>query len=373
MAATPQREWFDKDYYAVLGVSPSATDKEITKAYRRLAKEHHPDANPGSEERFKEISVAYDVLSDAEKRPVYDEVRRGGPAAGGGFPGSGGFTSQGNFDDGDLGDLLGGLFGRGARTSGFGTGAGGGRRRRGADVEAAVRLTFLDAARGAVVSVSVMGDDTCATCHGSGAAPGTSPTVCSKCAGRGVLSENQGLFGFSRPCDQCGGAGMVVESPCSRCRGQGVVRRTRNVSVRIPAGVADGQRIRVKGKGGPSSGNGPAGDLFVDVHVDAHPYFSRQGKHLVVNVPVTVAEAALGAEVRVPTLGEPVTLKIPAGTTTGKLLRVRDRGITSPAGTSDLLVRVEVVIPTNLSDAERSAFEALRAAQVISPRAHLGV
>lgn len=378
MAATPQREWYEKDYYAVLGVSQSATDKEITKAYRRLAKEHHPDANPGSEDRFKEISAAYDVLGDAEKRTAYDEVRRLGADGLGGFGGAGrgapsGFSGGGfNFEEGDLGDILGGLFNRGQR-AGSQPGGVGGRRRRGQDVEASVRISFLDAAHGAVVSVSVMGDDACATCHGTGAAPGTSPTICSRCSGRGVLSENQGLFGFSRPCDRCGGSGMMVESPCSSCRGQGVVRRTRNVSVRVPAGVNDGQRIRVKGRGGPSVGTGPAGDLFVDVHVDPHPFFFREGKNVVVTVPISLAEAALGAEVRVPTLTDSVTVKVPPGTNSGKKLRVRGRGLDLPGGPSDLLVKIQVAVPSQLSEAERVALESLRAAESTSLRAHLGV
>jgi molecular chaperone DnaJ len=362
----PQREWFEKDYYKVLGVSDTASDKEIGKAYRKLAKQYHPDANPGSEERFKEISAAYDVLGDSERRKEYDEVRRLGPAGnpfanmGGGAGRPGGFTS--NFQVGDLGDLLGNIFGRGnragrtggGRTSGTGVGV-----QRGQDIEASLHLSFLDAINGVTTTVNVTSEAACHTCNGSGAAPGTAPVVCPICGGRGVINDNQGLFSFSQPCQTCAGTGMRVEHPCPTCHGLGVEHRARQVKVRIPAGVEDGQRIRVKGRGGAGRGGGPSGDLYVVVRADRHPVFGRRGKDLTVTVPVTFPEAALGAKVAVPTLDGPVTVKVPAGSKSGKTLRVRGRGVPASSGVGDLLVTVDVAVPDRLSDEARKSVEAL--------------
>ncbi|MFN2609178.1 MAG: molecular chaperone DnaJ [Acidimicrobiales bacterium] len=381
--AQPQREWFEKDYYKVLGVSDSATENELRRAYRKLAKQHHPDAHPGSEERFKEISAAYDVLGDAEKRKEYDEVRRLGPMAnpfaGAGRPGAGargpgagaGGAGGFNFTTDDLGGIFGDLFGR-FRGGAGGTASGG--PRRGDDVEAELHLSFLDAAHGVTTAVNVTSEGPCSTCGGSGAAPGTSASVCPRCAGRGVLDDNQGFFSFSRPCPQCGGRGMVVETPCPTCQGTGTERRPRQVKVRIPPGVSNDQRIRLKGKGGSGPAGGPSGDLYVTVRVAPHPVFGRKGRDLTVTVPVTFAEAALGAEIKVPTLDDPVTLKVPAGTRSGKTFRVRRRGVSSASGSpGDLLVTVEVAVPTTLSAAERQAIEALAEASPGSPRTHLGV
>ena len=382
-----QREWLDKDYYEVLGVSSTATDKEITRAYRKLAKQFHPDANPGSEDRFKEISAAYDVLGDGAKRKEYDEIRRlassgmggfgggfGGPGGGGfggGFGGPGGATFR--VDDlGDLSDLLGGLgttFGGGRRNRGTGP-------RRGADVEAELHLSFEDAVRGVTTSVHVAGEARCQTCGGSGAAPGTSPVTCPTCHGRGALDDNQGLFSLSRICPQCGGRGTVVETPCPTCRGTGVTRRTREVKVRIPAGVEDGQRIRVKGRGAPGRGNGPSGDLYVTVHVTPHPVFGRRGKNLTMTVPVTYPEAALGSTVTVPTLdGGPVTLRIPAGTSSGKTFRVKGRGVPAQgrSGAGDLLVSTEITVPKKLTKEQKAAVEELARVSDEEPRQHLEV
>ncbi|MDP9404533.1 MAG: molecular chaperone DnaJ [Actinomycetota bacterium] len=370
-----QREWLEKDFYKVLGVSEKATDKEITRAYRKLAKQYHPDANPGSEDRFKEVSTAYDVLGDAAKRKEYDEVRRYGPV-GGGFPGAtrggGGFNGGARVSFDDLGDLLGGLFGTGARGGGQQARAG---ARRGEDLEAALHLSFRDAIEGVTTTVNVTSDASCSTCGGTGSAPGTSPVICSRCGGRGVLAEDQGLFSFSSPCRECGGTGMRVETPCRTCRGSGIERRPRQVKVRIPAGVEDGQRIRVKGRGGAGHNGGPAGDLFVVVQVEPHELFGRRGKNLTLRLPVTYPEAVLGATVKVPTLEEPVSLRIPPGTPAGKTLRVRGRGVPARNGAGDLLVTVEVVVPTHLSDEQRHAVEALAAAipSDVSPRRHLGV
>ena len=372
----PQREWFEKDYYRVLGVPETASAKELKTAYRKLSRQYHPDANPGdasAEERFKEVSAAYDVVGDADKRTEYDEVRRLGPASAG-FPGGGGggmggfqFQQQG----GDLGDLLGNLFGGAGRR---GSARGGGPH-RGQDLEAELHLTFEDAAAGITTSVHLAGEAACGTCHGSGAKPGTTPHTCGNCGGRGTVEDNQGLFGFSSPCPVCGGRGSIVDDPCPTCRGTGVERRNREVKVRIPAGVDDGQRIRLKGRGGPGRNGGPPGDLYVIVRVSPHPLFQRKGRDLTLTVPVTFAEAALGADVTVPTLAHgPVTLRIPAGTRSGRTFRVKGKGVGGPKGSGDLLATVEVAVPSKLSSAERKAVEALRAASDgESPRAHLGV
>jgi molecular chaperone DnaJ len=390
-----QREWYEKDYYKVLGVSDKASEDELRRAYRKLAKAHHPDAHPGSEERFKEISAAYDVVGDADKRKEYDEIRRLGPvgnpfagAGAGGRPGAQGARGGGgggfNFSTDDLGGVFGDLFGR--IRGGGQQGAGAAGARRGADVEAELHLSFLDAAHGVTTALNLTSEATCSTCHGSGAAPGTSASVCPRCAGRGVTDDNQGFFSFSRPCPQCGGAGMIVETPCPTCHGGGTETRPRQVKVRIPAGVANDQRIRLKGKGGAGAQGGPAGDLYVIVKVAPHPLFGRRGRDLTVTVPVTFPEAALGAEIKVPTLDDPVTVKIPPGTRSGKTLRVRNRGIPSgpapaarpgstpkPSKPGDLLVTVEVDVPSQLTATQKEAVEALAASLPDSPRSHLGV
>jgi molecular chaperone DnaJ len=358
----PQREWFEKDYYKVLGVSDTATDKEIGKAYRKLAKQYHPDANPGSEDRFKEISAAFDVLGDKDKRKEYDEVRRLGPA-GNPFAGmggrTGGFTT--NFQVGDLGDLLGNIFGRGNRGGRAGRGGAGPTvgMQRGQDLETSLHLSFLDAVNGITTTVNVTSEAACHACGGSGAAPGTAPVVCPVCSGKGVINDNQGLFSFSQPCQACAGTGMRIEHPCPTCLGLGVEHRARQVKVRIPAGVEDGQRIRVKGRGGAGRGGAPAGDLYVVVHADRHPVFGRRGKDLTVTVPVTFPEAALGAQVAVPTLDGPVTVKVPAASKSGKTLRIRGRGVPASSGVGDLLVTVEVAVPDRLSDEAKKSVEAL--------------
>ena len=375
-----QREWLDKDYYKILGVPQSATETEIRRAYRKLAKANHPDANPGHEDRFKEVSAAYEVLSDTQKRKDYDELRRLGPLAGaGGGAGRDGFGGGiFSFDTEDLGDLFGGLFGR--RRPGATATAG----QRGDDVEAELHLSFLEALAGLTTTVNVTSEAPCANCHGTGAAPGTSPVVCPRCAGRGVLNDNQGLFSLSRACPECGGRGMIVEKKCGVCHGSGMEVRPRQVKVRIPPGVDDGQRIRLKGRGGAGARGGPPGDLYVTVRVTPHRLFRRKGRDLVVTVPITFAEAALGAEISVPTLEVPtpagnpgpggnVVLRIPPGTRSGRTFRVKGRGVNTSKGVGDLLVTVEVAVPTQLSAAERDAIKALADASTESPRAHLGV
>ncbi|MDH4144324.1 MAG: DnaJ domain-containing protein, partial [Acidimicrobiia bacterium] len=332
----PQREWFEKDYYKVLGVSESASQKDITKAYRQLARKNHPDANPGDDtaaDRFKEISAAYDVVGDAAKRKEYDEVRRLGPMGGGGF-GGGPFGAGGRNvriedlgDLGDLGDLLGGLFG--------GRGGGAGPRRRGRapatpgdDLAADLHLSFEDSVNGLTTVVHLTSDAVCSTCKGSGAAPGTSVATCGNCGGAGTVADNQGPFSFSQPCPVCRGRGRMAETPCPTCRGTTIERRQREVKVRLPAGIEDGQVVRLAGKGAPSRFGGPPGDLLVTVHVATHRWFGRKGRHLTITVPISYPEAVLGAEISVPTLGgSAVKLKLPAGTRSGRTFRVGGRGV----------------------------------------------
>jgi molecular chaperone DnaJ len=359
----PQRAWFEKDYYAVLGVSADASQKDLTKAYRRLAREFHPDANPdnpAAEDRFKDISEAYDVLGDETKRAEYDEARRLGPAGAGfggfGGPGGNGFGGA-RFEAGDVGDLLGNLFGRGRAGRGAGRGAG---PARGNDLEAELTLSFMDAVAGLTTTLQLVSDAPCGTCGGSGAKPGTSPRVCTRCGGRGVVDDNQGFFSFSSPCPSCAGNGTTIDDPCPNCRGQGVERRPREVKVRIPAGVDDGQLIRLKGRGAPGRNGGPAGDLLVRCKVTPHPVFGRDGANLTVVLPITYPEAVLGAEVEVPLVsGEAVRLRVKPGTASGTRQRVRGKGVTTARGTGDLMVTFEVVVPAKITNAQRKAIEEL--------------
>ncbi|MGZ5351992.1 MAG: molecular chaperone DnaJ [Actinomycetota bacterium] len=373
-----RREWFEKDYYQVLGVPKNATAAEIKKAYRKLAQKHHPDANPGNaqaEERFKEISAAHDVLGDEDKRKQYDQVRDmaasgfGGPGAGGsGFPGGGRvrFEDMGGFDVGDVGDLFGGLFGGGR-------GRGRGPAARGADLETEVTVSFEDAIAGTTVPVRVTGPAPCETCHGSGAAPGTSPVACPQCGGLGQVAVNQGPFQMSQTCPRCHGSGRIVESPCATCGGSGSRRRTRSFQVRVPPGVRDGARIRLAGRGEPAAAGGQAGDLFVRVRVRPHGFFGRKGHDLTVDLPVTYPEAALGANVEVPTLNGPVTMKVPAGTPNGKTFRLKGKGAPKRGGNGDLLVTVHVEVPQKLSRAEKDLLKQLSGVEKESPRRRLGV
>ena len=373
-----KREWFDKDYYQVLGVAKNATQAEIKKVYRKLAQQHHPDANQGnkdSEERFKEISAAYDVVGDPEKRKQYDEVRdmAASGVGGGGFPG--GFSSAGGpggvrFEDvgfTDIGDLFGGLFGGGGRR---GRGA---RPARGADLETDVTVSFEDAMNGTTVPVKIQGPAPCETCHGTGAAPGTSPITCPQCQGSGSISVNQGPFQMSQTCPRCNGSGRVVEQVCPTCRGTGSQRRTRSFQVKVPAGVQDGARIRLAGRGEPGPAGAQAGDLYVRVHVRAHRFFGRRGSDLTVDLPVTYSEAALGANVQVPTLNGPVTMKVPAGTQPGKTFRLKGKGAPRKGGHGDLLVTAEVEVPSRVSKKERELLQQLDESRAESPRRRLGL
>ncbi len=372
----PQREWFEKDYYKTLGVSESATKAELTKAYRKLARENHPDQHPGddaAEDRFKEASAAYDVLGDEAKRKEYDEVRRHGPVGGmGGAGGPGGFNFN-TSDVGDLGDIFGGLFNRGGG-GGRGRSSRGAGPQRGGDLAASLHLSFEDAVNGLTTTVHLTSEAACSECNGSGAQPGSTPLVCTDCGGRGVRDDNQGFFSFSQPCPTCQGRGVTITDPCTNCRGSGVEHRPREIKVRIPAGVRSGQKIRLKGRGGPGRNGGPPGDLEVTVDVGVHPIFGRSGDDLTVTVPVTFPEAALGAELAVPTLGgDSVKIKVPAGTRSGKVFRLSDRGVERKGGKGSLLVTIEVVVPAKLSKEERKVIETLADLSDESPRDHLGV
>jgi molecular chaperone DnaJ len=353
--------------YEVLGVPKTASDDEIKKAYRKLAREYHPDRNPGddsAEDRFKEVQSAYDLLRDPEKRRAYDQFgatgARGFPGAG---PDMGGIRFE-EFNLGDIGDLLGGMFGGGARRAGVRQPV------RGDDLEAHVRISFEDSLRGAQVRVPVEAETVCSVCHGTGAEPGTSPVVCPQCHGRGVVSDSQGLFAFSQPCPRCRGSGTIVEKPCKRCHGSGRERQTKRYAVKIPAGARSGTRVRLKGKGEPGRNGGPPGDLYVVVDVEPSPLFERRGSDLVLDVPVTYAEAALGANVQIPTPDGPVSLKIPGGTESGKLLRVKGRGAPNIKGNGrgDLLARVKVTVPKKLTKAEKEALEGYQKVSRESPR-----
>ena len=350
-----QREWFEKDYYAVLGVAQNASAKDITKAYRKLARQYHPDANPNNkaaEERFKEVSAAYDVLGDEQRRREYDEVRRMGPGGFGG-PGAGSFR----FDVGDaagmggIGDLLNQMFGGGRRTTAGGP-------QRGADLEATLTLQFIDAVKGLTTTLQLTSEASCTTCTGSGARPGTQPSRCVQCNGRGAVETNQGGFAFSSPCPRCAGRGATIDSPCTSCNGSGVQMRDREVKVRVPAGIVDGTRIRLKNRGAPGRNGGPAGDLFVVCRVVAHPRFRRDGQHLAVTVLIAFTDAALGANVPVETLdGDVVTLKLRPGTQPGSRHRVKGRGVVTEKESGDLIVTVDVRVPTSLTDEERELLE----------------
>jgi molecular chaperone DnaJ len=344
--------------YDTLGVKKGASQDEIKKAYRKLARRYHPDANPGdasAEERFKQVQHAYDVLSDDEKRKAYDRFgsTNGRPGAG---PG-GGNVDFDDFDIGDLGDFLGGIFG-GAR------GGRGGRRAqaaRGRDVETEVRLSFEDSLRGAEAKVPVELTVACSECGGTGAQPGTAPVICPECNGRGVKAESQGLFALSQPCPRCRGNGTVIEQPCAKCHGSGRERRLRTYTVKVKPGVKDGTKIRLKGKGEAGQQGGPAGDLIVVTRVEPSPLYERRGDDLVVQVPVSFPTAALGGSVEVPTPEGAVSLKIPAGSEDGKLLRIKGRGAPrlQGSGKGDVLARVRIQVPKRVNKKERELLEEL--------------
>ena len=374
-----RNDWLTKDFYQVLGVGKEASADEIKKAYRKLARANHPDSNPGDtakHERFKQVAEAYDVVGDVDKRKKYDEMRALGPAMAGG----GGAGFGGGFDINDLlrdraggfGDMFGDLFGGGA----------GGRARtqaprpsRGGDVETSATISFTDAMDGVTISLRLSSDAPCATCSGTGGKPGTKPHICPTCEGAGfVVSSVGGAFSLNETCPGCGGRQLIYDEACPTCHGSGRGLSARTIQARIPAGVKDGQRIRLRGKGGAGENGGPAGDLYVSVKVAAHRLFGRKGDNLTLDVPVSFDEAALGADIKIPTLtGSPVTLKIPAGTPNGRTFRVRGKGAQKSDGTrGDLLATVEVQVPGHLDTSAREAVEAYRAATAGRPlRANL--
>jgi molecular chaperone DnaJ len=354
-----------EDLYKVLGVSKGASDEEIKKAYRKLARKYHPDRNPDdatAEERFKEVQGAYDTLSDPEKRKQYDAGgvfggfggQGGGPFGGfGGAPGGPGGQPFGG--GAGFGDILSGLFGRGG-------GPGQAQQQRGRDLETEVSLSFDQAVNGAQVSVAVPKEERCTTCHGSGAKPGTAPVTCPRCEGRGIDAQSQGFFSISQPCPQCGGAGQIIEDPCPTCGGSGLTRQTKRYKVNIPAGVKDGARIRLAGKGEAGPRGGPAGDLFVTTRVAASPVFKRlDGANLEVTVPITIAEALQGATIEVPTLDGTKKIKVPPGTRHGTIQRLRGEGPPKPRGRGrgDIRYRLEIEMPKELTDEQREAVERL--------------
>ncbi len=379
------KDFLEKDYYKTLGVAKDASADEIKKSYRKLARKYHPDANKGdakAEERFKEISEAYTVLSDSKRRKEYDDARSLFGTSGVRMPGS----SGGSYGF-DLGDLFGGAAGNAGGRLGdllggvFGSRSGGGtttqtRPRRGADVETETTLSFSDAVDGATVSLRLTGEGPCKVCRGTGAKAGTVPRVCPTCEGTGQGSRNLGSFAFSEPCKTCRGRGLVVDDPCPACSGSGRAMSTRSIQARIPAGVGDGQRIKIAGKGAPGERGGPPGDLYVRVHVQPHPngVFARSGPNLAITVPVTFAEATLGAEIKVPShRGMPVSLRIPPGTPSGRTFRVRGKGVRQKDGTyGNLLVTVNVLVPQDLNDKAKDALEQFRDATAGSdPRAEI--
>jgi molecular chaperone DnaJ len=364
-----------RDPYQVLGVQRTASADEIKKAHRKLVRQYHPDRNPDdtkAEERFKEVQQAYDLLSDPDKRKAYDRggfgPQGGGPAGGGGF---------GGFDTSGLGDLFNDLFGRGGGGGGSGGGRGRSRAPRaepGRDLEVETQISFTQSIEGAQVSIVVPTTERCGTCSGTGARPGTSPKVCPRCQGRGVESQGQGLFSISQPCQRCGGSGTIIEDPCPTCRGEGRLRTTRTYRANIPAGVKEGSRVKLPGKGEPGMNGGPPGDLYVVVHVDSSPIFARKGDNVEVEVPLTVPEALQGAEIEVPTLDGRKTLRVPGGTKHGTVQRLRGEGppkLGSKKERGDIHYRFVIDVPASLSSEQRDAVRELSKVMNGNPRSDL--
>jgi molecular chaperone DnaJ len=380
------KDWLEKDFYAVLGVPKSATGDDIKKAYRKLARQLHPDHNPGNteaEDRFKAVSEAYDVLSDDNKRKEYDEMRQlfgSGAFRRGARTGGTPFDMSDIFGDAAAANAAGDRRFAGAGFSDlfssiFSGGRGATPRRgpsRGRDVEAEVLLDFRDAVNGATLPLTLRAPGVCDTCHGSGAKPGSVPRTCPVCQGVGLTTSNQGSFSFSEPCRECQGVGTIVDVKCPECHGTGGVTKSRTLNVRIPPGVADGQKIRLSGRGEPGSRGGPAGDLYVLIKVREDALFGRYGDDLTLAVPITFPEAVAGVDLTVPTLDGSVTVRVPPGTPSGRTLRVRGKGVPRRDGTSgDLLVTVDVTIPKDLPENARKALEDYARAAPPAPREHI--
>jgi molecular chaperone DnaJ len=358
-----------RDYYEVLGVSRSANDGELKSAYRKLAMQYHPDRNPGdkkAEEKFKEAAEAYAVLADAGKRSAYDRFGHAGVSAASGA--GAGFDPE---TFGDFADILGNMFG-------FGDLFGGGRRRggpqRGADLRYDLEITFAESATGAEPTIQIPRQEPCDTCNGSGAAAGSSPTACSMCRGQGQVRRQQGFFTIAVTCPQCRGAGRTIAKPCQTCHGAGRVTQERKIKVKIPPGISDGQQLRLQNEGEAGAGGGPAGHLYVVIHVQEHEFFRREGNHLFCEVPVNFTTLALGGEIVVPTLDGPERTKVPDGTQTGTTLRLRGKGMpdVNGRGRGDLLVTVQVQTPKKLNKEQRHLLEQLAKAlpkEQFEPRA----
>ena len=347
-----------RDYYEVLGVARNATDQQIKSAYRKQAMKHHPDRNPGdkvAEERFKEAAEAYAILADEQKRSAYDRFGHAAVSSGAGPQG---------FDPSifaDFGDILGGL----GDIFGFGEVFGGGRRRggaqRGTDLRYDLEITFEEAARGTETTIQVPRLETCEACQGSGAAPGTSPVTCPHCQGTGQIRRQQGFFTIAHTCGHCRGAGRVIQKPCPTCHGAAQLQKDRKITVKIPAGIATGQRLRLYGEGEHGVAGGPAGDLYVVIVVQEHAFFRRDGNHLICEIPVSYPVLALGGEITVPTLDASERLKIPEGTATGATFRLRGKGMpdVSGRGRGDLYVNLHVDVPKKLNKEQRLLLEQL--------------
>ncbi len=363
-----------KDYYKILGVGEKASQKEIKDAYRKLARKHHPDANPNNrqaEERFKEVSEAYEVLGDKRKRQEYDQGAKLFQGAGFGPGGFGGGYQNVRINFEDLGDL--GGFGSSIFdlfTDPFRRKQKGPQPTRGRDLVYNISLSFDEALQGVASRINVTSHETCPTCQGSGAKPGTGPTTCSVCAGRGVTAKDQGLFSLSRTCPQCLGRGTIVEHPCPTCQGNTQVEKNKKITVKIPAGVKEGAKIKLKGRGEPGTNGGPPGDLYVVTNVTAHKYFKRQGSNILLDIPITITEATLGAKIKIPTIEQSISLKIPSGTQSGKTFRLKGKGAPrlKGKGRGDMLVTVKVTIPTKLTAKEKSLLRQLAELSKENPR-----
>lgn len=348
-----------RDYYEILGVPRGASEDQLKQAYRTLAKKYHPDANPGdksAEEKFKEVNEAYEVLRDARKRQAYDQFGHAGTGAG---PAGGGFPDMGDMSD-VFSDLFEGFFG-GGMGGGARTARGPTRARRGSDLRYDLTLSFLDSARGKEVLLEVPRLEACAVCQGGGTRSGSGPKTCPTCRGSGQVRMSQGFFTLNRTCSTCSGEGVIIDDPCPACGGEGRKRTTRKISVKVPPGVETGSRLKISGEGEAGAHGGARGDLYVVIQVSAHPIFTREDDHVLVEVPIPLTTAILGGELEVPTLTGPVTMKVPAGTQSGRVFRLRGKGFPNlrGLGTGDQLVTVRIETPVKLNERQRQMLREL--------------